>query len=82
MSDSAELKKILISQLGPTHERFAVLMEARMESAEIEDLERYFGILSTLVAKLENETKPLRDVMREMAAEYAAAVLLELNRRA
>ena len=80
MSDSAELKKILISQLGPTHERFAELMEVRMEVAEIEDLERYFGMLSTLVTKLENETKPLREILREMAGEYAAAVLLELNR--
>ena len=80
MSDSTELKKILISQLGPTHGRFAELMEARMEAAEIEDLERYFGMISSLVNKLENQTKPLRDVMREMASEYAAAVLLELNR--
>ena len=80
MSDNADLRKLLMSQLRPTHERFGKLMEARMTSAEIEDLERYFTMLNTLVSKLENEHKPLRDILREMAAEYAAAVLMELNR--
>lgn len=80
MSDSAELRKLLLSQLGSTHERFGRLMESRMSTAEVEDLERYFALLNTLVAKLENEDKPLREVLREMAAEYAAAILLELNR--
>jgi hypothetical protein len=80
MSDSVELKKLLLTQLAPTHERFAALMQERMEHAELADLERYFALLSTLVTKLEDGHKPLRDVMREMASEYAAAILLELNR--
>ena len=79
-SDPAEVKRYLLEQLGQTHERFAELMEARLKRSDTAELERYFGMLSTLVAKLEEEDKALRDVMREMAAEYAAIILTELNR--
>ena len=78
-SDSAELKRHLLAQLARTHVRFAELMEARFEHADTADLERYFGMLSTLVGKLEDEDKNMKDVLREMAAEYAAIILSELN---
>jgi hypothetical protein len=77
---AGELKQHLLAQLAQTHVRFAELMEERFEHADTVDLERYFGMLSTLVGKLEDEDKPLKDVLREMAAEYAAIILAELNR--
>ena len=80
MANERETKQALLRALGPTHARFASLMEARMKDASIEEVERYVAMLTTLVAKLEDEDKILRDVLREMAAEYAAAVLMELNR--
>jgi hypothetical protein len=80
MADDAELKRHLLGQLPQTHARFAELMEARLGKAEIHDLERYFGMMSTLVGKLEQKDKALNEVLREMAAEYAAVVLMELNR--
>ena len=58
----------------------AALMAERMRTAGDEDVERYFGMLTKLVGKLEEDGKSLRDVMREMAAEYAAMILMELNR--
>jgi hypothetical protein len=80
MADSAQLKRHLMGQLPQTHARFGELMQARLARAEVEDLERYFGVLSALVGKLEEKDKPLKDILREMAAEYAAIVLMELNR--
>ena len=80
MADDRETKLALLRQLGPTHARFAVLMEARMRDAELEDVERYAAMIGTLVSKLEDDDKALREVLREMAAEYAALVLMELNR--
>jgi hypothetical protein len=79
-TDPAVLKRHLLAQLSKTHVRFAELMEARFEHADTADLERYFGMLSTLVNKLEDEDRALKDVLREMAAEYAAIILSELNR--
>ena len=80
MADRAELKRHFLGQLPQTHARFVELMEERLAKAELEDLERYFGMMSTLVSKLEQKNKTLNEVLREMAAEYAAIVLMELNR--
>jgi len=78
MSDSDAFKNHLLDQLGETHERFAELMEDRLERAEASEVERYFGLLSNLVAKLEDERKSLKDVAREMVAESAAMIMADL----
>ena len=39
--------------------------------------ERYFAVLSTLVAKLEAPEKSLREIAQEMVAEAASMILLE-----
>ena len=41
--------------------------------------ERYFAVLSVLVAKLEASDKPMRDIMQEMMAEAATVILQELQ---
>jgi hypothetical protein len=80
MSNDAELKKLLLKQLPDVHERFAALMQGRMKTADSEEVQRYFGMLTKLVEKLEDDDMSMRDVLREMAAEYAAVILMELNR--
>ena len=80
MSNDAELKKLLLKQMPEVHARFCALMQERMNGAGAEDVERYFAMMSKMVAKLEDDGKTMRDALREMAAEYAAIVLMELNR--
>jgi len=53
-------------------------MDERLASADVEDLEKYFAVLSRLVGKLEDQAKSLKTVAREMVAETAAVVLSEL----
>ncbi|HWP67420.1 MAG TPA: hypothetical protein VNO26_16100 [Candidatus Limnocylindria bacterium] len=67
-------------QIAATHARFVEAMAARLPSMETETKERYFGVLSTLVAKLEHEGKSLREVLNETMAEAAGAIMLELVR--
>jgi hypothetical protein len=79
MKDDVELRKLLLKQLPDVHDRFGALMLERMRTAGDEEVERYFGMMTNLVGKLEDDDKTLRDVLREMAAEYAAVILMELN---
>jgi hypothetical protein len=44
-----------------------------------ETKERYFGLLSKLVAKLEESEKSLRDVMQEMMGDAMSLVLQEMQ---
>jgi hypothetical protein len=67
-------------EIAVVHARFVDAMEARLPSMALETKERYFGVLSTLVAKLEHDGKPLRDVLTETMAEAASIVMLELTR--
>lgn len=62
------------------HERFVEAMTRRLPSLPADSKERYFGVLSLLVAKLETGEKPLRDILQEMMAEAAAAILQEMQR--
>ena len=41
--------------------------------------ERYFAVLSVLVAKLETSDKSMRDIMQEMMSEAASVILQELQ---
>ena len=79
MTKADELKKHLLEQLPATHARYAELMEERLAAAGVDEIERYFGLISAFVAKLEDEERSLRDVIREMAAEYAVLILSELS---
>ena len=46
----------------------------------LETKERYFAVLAKLVAKLEENGKPLRDIMQEMMADAASMILQEMQR--
>jgi hypothetical protein len=67
-------------QIAATHERFVQAMAARLPAMELDTKERYFGVLSTLVAKLEHGGKPLREVLNETVSEAASVIMLELAR--
>jgi hypothetical protein len=77
---SSALDSDLDRQITATHERFVQAMEARLPGMETDTKERYFGVLSTLVAKLELDGKSLRDVLNETVTEAASVIMLELAR--
>ena len=62
-----------------THERFFKAMEDRLPSLSVDTKERYFAVLSVLVAKLEESEKSLRDVLSEMMVEAAGHIMEEMN---
>jgi hypothetical protein len=70
----------LDQQIIATHERLVKAMAIRLPTMPSDTKERYFGVLSTLVAKLEAEDKPLRDVLNETVTDAASIILLELGR--
>jgi hypothetical protein len=76
----AKVRGLLESDIRMTHERACAAMERRLPDIDGELLERYFVVLSKLVEKLEDLEKNLGQVMNEMMAEAASAVLSEMRR--
>jgi hypothetical protein len=74
-------RKVLEADIRMTQERFCAAMETRLGSIEADSLERYFAVLSKLVAKLEDADKTLGQVMNEMMAESAGLIMQELQSR-
>jgi hypothetical protein len=66
-------------EIHMTHERFVTAMEARLPTIPPDSKERYFGVLSLLVAKLETGGKPLREILQEMMTEAATMILHEMQ---
>jgi hypothetical protein len=54
-------------------------MDSRLDAMSVESKERYFAVLSALVAKLETNGKPMREIMQEMMTEAASVILQELQ---
>lgn len=77
MSD--ELERDLESQIRMTHERFSLAMAARLPALTLEQKERYFAVLSSLVTRLEDADKPLKTILQEMMAEAAPYLFREIN---
>jgi hypothetical protein len=74
-----ELERDLERQIGMTHERFTLAMNQRVPTMSLEQKERYFAVLSGLVARLEDSGKPLKVVLQEMMAEAAPYLFREIN---
>jgi hypothetical protein len=64
-----------------THERFCVAMEARLPGLEADTVERYFGLLSSLVQKLEDSERELGQILQDMMAEAAGLIMQEMQKR-
>lgn len=75
------LRAALEADVRMTHERFVVAMEGRLPAIEPDSLERYFAVLSKLVAKLEDPDKGLSQIMSEMMAEAAGLLMAEMQFR-
>jgi hypothetical protein len=54
-------------------------MEARLPALASDTKERYFGVLSLLVGKLEADDKPLREIVQEVFTEAAGIILQEMQ---
>jgi hypothetical protein len=76
---SNELEQDLERQIRMTHERFGLAMNARLPAMTVEQKERYFVVLSGLVARLEDAEKPLKVVLQEMMAEAAPYLFSEMS---
>ncbi len=78
MTGTDERKSRLLEEISRMHGHFVSLMDERLREVEVDDLERYFALMSNLVAKLEQRDKPLREAARELVAESASWVMAEL----
>jgi hypothetical protein len=76
---ASEIEQDLERQIGMTHERFVAAMNARLPTMDVEQKERYFGVLSALVSRLEDHDKPLRTILQEIIAEAGPLILRELG---
>ena len=76
---SNELEQDLEGQISMTHERFTFAMNDRLPIMTLEQKERYFAVLSSLVVRLEDTSKPLNAVLQEMMAEAAPYLFREMN---
>ena len=76
---TSEIERDLERQLRMTHERFITAMNDRLPAMAVEQKERYFAVLSSLVAKIEDREKSLRTVLQEMMAEAAPHLLSEMS---
>ena len=71
------LEKDFDRQIAATHRRLVKAMDGRVAAMSVDTKERYFAVLSTLVGKLEEAEKSLRDIAHEMIAEAASTILLD-----
>jgi hypothetical protein len=76
-----DVRKALESDIRMTHERFCEAMEARLPSLDADTVERYFGLLSSLVQKLEDEGRDLGQILQEMMGEAAGLIMQEMQKQ-
>jgi hypothetical protein len=79
MTSNDAIARDLERQILEAHTRFSRAVEARLPHMNVEQRERYFALLSTLVGKLEQTEKPLREVLQESIGELLPLVLQELS---
>ena len=76
--DQTDLKQHLLEQITETHEHLSGLVEQRLATEEIEDVERYFAVLGKVTVMLEDPDRGLRQVAQELVAEMAPLIISEL----
>jgi hypothetical protein len=79
MGSPDKLSRALDGDIAMVHERFVRAMEDRLPTLELATKERYFAVLTILVAKLETPEKSMRDVLGEMMAEAGRHLMEELS---
>jgi hypothetical protein len=76
-----DVRAALESDIRMTHERFCAAMEARLPALEGDTVERYFGLLSSLVQKLEDSERELGQILQDMMGEAAGLIMQEMQKR-
>ena len=76
----SNLSAALDGDIRLTHQRLIAAMEERVPGLPMETKERYFAVLSLLVAKLETPDKNLGQILSEMVAEAAGHLFVEMGR--
>ncbi len=66
-------------QIAATHKRFQQAMEKRLKEMPLESKERYFAVLSALVARLENPHLSLREILKDTLIEAAPYIAQEMG---
>ena len=79
MADRSLIEQDLEKQILATQQRFQAAMKTRLTNMSLDSKERYFAVLSLLVAKLEIIDKPLREVLQEVLIESAPYIAQELT---
>lgn len=79
MTATSIIEQDLNKQILATQQRFQKIMKARLSRMSLESKERYFAVLSLLVAKLEDPDKALREVLQEVVIEAAPYIAQELS---
>jgi hypothetical protein len=79
MSDPDAIREQLGRDILATQERFNAAMARRLPQMSREERERYFALLSSLVTRLEELGKPLRQVFQETASEVLPILMQELS---
>ena len=79
MTDTTLIAQDLDKQIIATQQRFQKAMKARLAHMSLDTKERYFAVLSVLVAKLEDTNKPLREVLQDVLFEAAPYIAQELG---
>jgi hypothetical protein len=75
-----EVRAALESDIRMTHERFCAAMEARLPALDADTVERYFALLSSLVEKLEDPDRELRQILQDMMGEAAGLIMQEMQK--
>jgi hypothetical protein len=73
------IEQDLDKQIIATQKRFQKAMRTRLLRMNRATKERYFAVLSLLVAKLEDPSKPLREVLQEVVIDSAPHIAQELS---
>ena len=76
MSDPEAIREQLGRDIEACHERFVAAMARRLPQMPLDERERYFALLSPLVGRLEETTKPLKQVFQETVTE-ALPILMQ-----
>ena len=76
---SIDFSRALDADIAMTHQRFVQAMESRLPTLEAASKERYFAVLSILVAKLEAPEKNMREILVEMMAEVGRHLMEEMS---
>jgi hypothetical protein len=79
MDKATLIAQDLDKQIMAAHKHFQEAIAARLPHMRLESKERYFAVLSLLVAGLLDQEKPLREVLQDLMIAAAPHIAQELG---